>query len=198
MPSLGKREHMLGLALLDVSETHGTVTVWLTSRTGAAVAGHTNAVVFEAAGLDWRRVDGMLADRYVFLTKRSEAVEGPIQDLDLLPCDALAFAHEVEDMQQKLSEIFGQYREQPGKQDLADPSWFTVPPPEDAGGHLEGLPNEVALAAADFIRKTWTAWLTTERERHRRPYMPPRDALVRELPDMFKTVNRVQPFKIYR
>jgi hypothetical protein len=189
---------MLGLALLDVSQTHGTVTVWLTSRIGATVAGHTNAVAFDADGLDWRRVDGILADRYVFLTKRSQSVETPLQDLDLFPCDAVAFANEVEDAQKKLFEVFQQHREQPGRQDLVEPPWFVVPPSMDAGGHLEGLPTEVALAAADFIRKTWTAWLSTERERVKRPYMPPRGAPFRELPDVFKTVYTVQPIKIHR
>lgn len=189
---------MRGLAVLDVSEAHGTVTIWLTSRIGAAVTGHTNAVVFDAAGLDWLRVEGMLADRYVFLTKRTEAAEGPIRDLDLLPCDAVCFANEVEDTQQVLTEIFEQYREQPGKQDLAEPAWSTVPAPKDAGGLLDGRPNEVALAAADHIRQTWTAWLSTERERVRRPYMPPRDTPVRELPDAFKAVNRLQSIRIHR
>ena len=189
---------MLGLALLDVSEAHGTVTVWLTSRIGTAVAGHTNAVVFDAAGLDWLRVEGMLADRYVFLTKRTEAAEGPIRSLGLDACDAVGFANEVEETQQKLFEIFEQYRKQPGKQDLVEPSWSMVPPPKDAGGHLEGLPNEVALAAADFTRKTWTAWLSTERERVKRSYMPPQDSSFRELPDVFKAVNAVQPIKVYR
>ena len=105
---------MLGMALLDISETHGTASVWLVSHTGNAVAGHTNAVVFDAAGLDWCKVDGMLADRYVFLTKRSESLDAPIRELDLLPCDAVAFATEVGDTQENLSEIFEQYRQHAG------------------------------------------------------------------------------------
>lgn len=189
---------MLGLALLDVSETHGTVTVWLISRISKALAGHTNAVVMDAENLDWRRVDGMLADRYVFLTKRTETAEGQIRDLDLLPCDGIAFAGEVESTQRKLAEIFEQYRERSGNHDLADPSWFMVPPSEDAGGLLERPPNEVALDASDFIRKTWTAWLTTERERVKRSYMPPFETPFRELPDVFTTVNRLQPIKVCR
>jgi hypothetical protein len=188
---------MLGLALLDVSEAQGSVTVWLTSHTGTAVAGHTNAAVFDSEGLDWRRVEGMLADRYVFLTKRTEAAVGPVGVLGLIPCDAVGFAYEVEDTQQQLLGIFQKYRERPGKQDLVEPSWSSVPPADDAGGHLEGPPAEVALAAADFIRKTWTAWLSTERERLRRPYMSPEDTPFRELPDAFMAVNRVQTVRAY-
>ena len=189
---------MLGLAVLDVSKTHGTVTVWLTSGISTGTAGHTNAVVFDALGLNWRRVDGMLADRYVFLTKRTDAAGRPIRDLGVHPGNGVHFADEVEATQQHLSDIFEQYREQPGKQNLIDPSWFMVPPREDAGGPLEGPPSEVTLAAADFIRKTWTAWLSTERERVKHPYMPPPDTPFRQLPDVFKEVNRVQPIKIYR
>ena len=144
------------------------------------------------------RVDGMLADRYVFLTKRTEAVGGPIRDLGLLPCDAVCFANEIEDTQQKLLGIFEQYREpsreagcpltlEPSNPRTLEPSCFTVPPVNDAGEHFEGPQTRVALAAADFICETWTAWLSTEAGRVDRPYIS-----VRRLVSSFWSVSLVR------
>lgn len=187
---------MLGFATLDFDRQQAKVTVWLTSRTTTSAAGHTNAVVFDTLGLDWRRVKGMLADRYVFLTRRADVSWRSLRDLRLSPCDAIALAEEVAETQQGLFGVFERYRDQPGKQDLVEPQWSSVPPAVDAGGAVEGFPNEVTLAAADVVRKTWTAWLETERERVKRPYMPPERAPFRELPDGFIRTNVLYPVEV--
>lgn len=189
---------MLGFATVDFARDQNKVTVWLTSRITTSRAGHTNAVVFDTIGLDWRRVKGMLADRYVFLTTRADESLQPLRDLKLAPCDASTLAGEVAETQRELFEVFERYRDQPGKQDLVEPQWSFVPPAADAGGPVCGPPNEVTLAAADFVRKTWTAWLETERERVKRPYMPPQGAPLRELPDAFIQRNVLYPVEIYR
>lgn len=174
---------MLGIATVDAHLD--TIAVWLTSRTANAAATHTNAVVFQRADLDLGRVRGMLWDRRVFLTPRTP---GLFLDGEIPTCDLQPLANEVAEAQRDLMAQFEVYRQGPGKADLIEPSWMPVPDLEGIptmGADYERPANEATLAMADLVRRTWTAWLSTEAERAKRSYMEPRDRCFRELPPKF-------------
>lgn len=180
---------MLGIATVDAH--HDTIAVWLTSRTAHAASTHTNAVVFQRADLDLGRVRGMLWDRRVFLTPRTP---GLFLDEEIPTCHLQPLADEVAEAQRDLMAQFELYRQRPGKADLIEPSW--VPVPDLASIRTmraddERPANEATLAMADLVRRTWTAWLSTEAERAKRSYMKPNEKCFRELPPAFSEHNEV-------
>ncbi len=180
---------MLGIATVDAH--HDTIAVWLTSRTTPAAATHTNAVVFQRADLDLGRVRGMLWDRRVFLTPRTP---GRFLDEEIATCLLQPLADEVAETQRDLTAQFELYRQRPGKADLIEPSWMPVPDLEGIstmGAQDERPAHEATLAMADLVRRTWTAWLSTEAERAKRSYMKPRENCFRELPPEFSKHSQV-------
>jgi hypothetical protein len=68
---------------------------------------------------------------------------------------------------------FEEHRSKPGRADLIVPVLPPVPQPVDQATLEAGPAQQVTLAVANQVMRTWTAWLTTEGERVKRwAYMP--------------------------
>ena len=174
------------------------MTVWLTSVDGTHTD-HTNAVVFEL-GDDTtpRRALGMVLDRYVVLTERTPCAHPIFIGWDLEPCDLAMLAEQITAAQATIMAAFEEYCARPGKADLMPPNLPPVPAPFDQGALEAGPPEQLTLALANQVMRTWTAWLTTEGERVKRwKYMPDshegdKRAL---LPAEFMKLNTIQEIR---
>ena len=165
---------MLGFATIDLSTRDNTLTVWLTSIQGAAGADHTNAVIF---GLDDdttpRRALGMICDRYVILTDRTPREHPLLIGWGVEPSDLAMLAKQTTAAQATVLTSFNEYRARPGKSQLSEPNLPLVPPPLDQAELGTGTSQQLTLALANQVMRTWTAWLATEGERVKRwTYMP--------------------------
>jgi hypothetical protein len=165
---------MLGFATVDVVAGE-TYTVWLTSRTERTRANHTNAVVFRFDDPDpWERglPQAMLANRLVLLTEGTDARDAEVKE----PLNAdhlLAIASATRDLQDTISTSFEQYRAQPGKAELIEPTFHGIPQALDQSTLRDLPPEDRTLQVANALSRTWTAWLTTELERTKRArYVP--------------------------
>ena len=190
---------MLGFATVDLLERDNTLTVWLTSAQGATHAGHTNAVTF-TLGDDTtpRRALGMIGDRYVILTDRTPREDPLLIGWDVKPCDLAMLARQTTVSQAAIMAAFEDYRAKPGKTDLIEPVLPAVPAPFEQAALETCTAQQLALAVANQVMRTWTAWLATEGERvKRRSYMP--DGRKGEtpalLPAEFGQHNAVQPIR---
>ena len=164
---------MLGFATVDLCTQDDTLTVWLTSVDGID-ANHTNAVVFEL-GDDTasRRALTMVLDRYVVLTERTPRTHPIFIGWDLKPCDVAMLAEQVNAAQATITAAFEEYRARPGKTNLMEPNLPPAPPPFDQAALEAGPPEQLTLALANQVMRTWTVWLATEGERVKRwKYMP--------------------------
>lgn len=189
---------MLGFATVDLSTGDNTVTVWLTSMQGVD-AGHTNAVIFNL-GDDTtpRRALGMICDRYVVLTDRTPPEHSILSGWGIEPCDLAMLAEQTIAAQAAIMGAFEEHRSKPGKSGLIEPVLPLVPAPFDQGALEAGTPQQLTLAVANQVMRTWTAWLTTERERVKRwAYMPGgrKGGTPAPLPAEFMKHNSVQPIK---
>jgi hypothetical protein len=63
---------------------------------------------------------------------------------------------------------FEEHRSKPGKADLIAPVLPPVPQPFDQAALEASSAQQLTLAVANQVMRTWTAWLTTEGERVKR------------------------------
>jgi hypothetical protein len=190
---------VLGFATVDLSERDGTLTVWLTSAQDATHAGHTNALTF-TLGDDTapRRALGMICDRYVILTDRTPREHPLLTGWGVKRCDLAMLAKQTTVGQAAIMTAFEEYRTKPGKADLTEPVLPPLPAPFDQAALETGTAQQLTLAVANQVMRTWTAWLATEGERVKRwAYMP--DGRKGEtpalLPAEFVQDNTVQPLQ---
>jgi hypothetical protein len=187
---------VLGFATVDLLTREDTLTVWLTSVEGAH-AGHTNAVIFNLGEETVpRRALGMLCDRYMVLTDRTPRGHPLLISWGAEPCDMAMLAEQATLAQATLMTAFEEYRRKPGKGELVEPVLSPVPPPLDQTSLEGGTPQHLTLAVANQVMRTWTAWLTTERERVKRwAYMPGghKGEIPALFPAMFVKSSTVQP-----
>ena len=193
---------MLGFATVDLSTRDSTLTVWLTSAQGAAEVGHTNAVPFDLDDdTTPRRALSMVCDRYVILTDRTPREHPVLIGWGVEPSDLAMLAKLTTAAQATVLTAFSEYRDRPGKSHLSEPNLPPVPAPLDQAALEAGTPQQLTLALANEVMRTWMAWLVTERERVRRwTYMPggregEKSVLV---PAEFAERNTVQPVKSLR
>jgi hypothetical protein len=148
---------MLGFATVDVSRDAESLTIWLTSQIGPNAAGHTNAVTFALDGtFDSVRAEGMVADRYVVVTDRTELSHPLVADWGVSPCDVDLLALEIIAGQGKLLDAIGKG---------AQPAWHKMPEAVDQAALDGERPAMLTLAVADRVLRTWTVWLATDSER---------------------------------
>jgi hypothetical protein len=187
---------VLGFATVDLSTRDDTLTVWLTSVQDATHAGHTNAVSF-GLGEDTtpRRALSMVCDRYVVLTDRTPREDALLISWGAEPCDLAMLAGQVTAVQAAIMAAFRAHRSKPGKAGLIEPVLPPVPEPLDQAALEAGPAQQLTLAVANQVMRTWTAWLTTEGERVKRwAYMPGghKDEKPALLPAEFIKCNTVQ------
>jgi len=190
---------VLGFATVDLSTRNGTLTVWLTSVQDASHAGHTNAVTFSLDdGATRHRALSMICDRYVVLTDRTPREHPLLIGWGAKPCDLAMLAGQITAAQAAIMAAFEGHRSMPGKADLAEPVLPPLPHPCDQAILEAGTAEQLTLALANQVMRTWAAWLTTEGERVKRwSYMPgghkgERPAL---LPTEFIKRNTVQQMR---
>jgi hypothetical protein len=193
---------VLGFATVDLSTRDNTLTVWLTSALGAADAGHTNAVTFDLDDdTTPRRALAMICDRYVILTDRTPREHPLLSGWGVEPSDLAMLAKQATAAQATVLTAFSEYRARPGKSGLIEPNLPPVPAPLDQAALEVDAPQQLTLALANHVMRTWTAWLTTEEERVKRwTYMPggrkgEKPALI---PAEFAEHNTIQPVKRVR
>jgi hypothetical protein len=193
---------VLGFVTVDLSTRDNTVTVWLTSVQGTAGACHTNAVTFDLDDdTTPRRALGMICDRYVILTDRTPREHPLLIGWGVEPSDLAMLAKQTTAAQATVLACFNEYRTRPGKSDLSEPDLPPVPVPFDQAELETGTAQQLTLALANQVMRTWRAWLTTEGERVKRwTYMPggwkgEKPALV---PAEFEEHNTVQPVRPLR
>lgn len=164
---------MLGFATVDLLTGEDALTVWLTSVQGAHAA-HTNAVTFNLGDdATPRRALGMIYDRYAVLTDRTPRDHPLVTGWAAEPCDLAMLAEQTIIAQASLMAAFEEHRSKAGKGDLVEPTLPPVPRPLDQAALAAGGTQQVTLAVANQVRRTWTAWLATDRERLKRwAYMP--------------------------
>jgi len=165
---------VLGFATVDLWTRDDTLTVWLTSAQDVTHAGHTNAVTF-ILGDDTtpHRALSMICDRYVVLTDRSPREHALLIGWGAEPCDLAMLAEQTTAAQAAIMAAFEEYRSKPGKADLIEPVLPPAPQPFDQAALEAGTAQQLTLAVANQVMRTWTAWLTTEGERVKRwTYMP--------------------------
>jgi hypothetical protein len=189
---------MLGFATLDLSTGDNPLTVWLTSVQGAD-AGHTNAVIFNLDDdTTRRRASGMICDRYVVLTDRTPRQHSLLTSWGVDPADLPMLAAETTAAQATIMSAFEKHRSKPGKADLIEPALPLVPAPFDQAVLEAGTPQQLTLAAANRVLRTWAAWLATEGERVKRwTYLPGgrKGEAPALLPAEFIKRNTVQPIR---
>jgi hypothetical protein len=164
---------VLGFATVDLLARENTLTVWLTSMEDGH-AEHTNAVIFDLGDDTVScRALGMVCDRYLILTDRTPREHPLLISWGAEPCDLAMLAEQTTVAQATLMAAFEAYRSRPGKSELVEPVLSPVPGPLDQAALEVGAPQRLTLAVAGQVMRTWTAWLTTERERVKRwAYMP--------------------------
>jgi hypothetical protein len=165
---------VLGFATVDLSSRDDTLTVWLTSEENATRAGHTNAVTFGLSDETTpRRALNMICDRYVVLTDRTPREHPVLIGWGAEPCDLAMLAGQTTAAQAAIMTAFEEHRSKPGKADLIEPVLPPVPQPFDQAALEADTAQQLTLAVANQVMRTWTAWLTTEGERVKRwAYMP--------------------------
>ena len=115
----------------------------------------------------------MICDRYVVLTDRTPREHPLLIGWDVEPCDLAMLAEQTTAAQATIMAAFGEHRTRPGKADLIEPDLPPVPAPLDQAALEAGTAQQLTLAVANQVMRTWTAWLTTEGERVKRwTYMP--------------------------
>jgi hypothetical protein len=189
---------VLGFATVDLLTADSALTVWLTSAEGVKV-GHTNAVIFDLGdGTVSHRALGMICDRYVVLTDRTPREHPLLVGWGIQPCDLALLTKQTMAAQENLMAAFAEHRAKPGKANLMEPVLPPVPPPLNQAALEAGAAQQVTLAVADQVMRTWTAWLGTERERVKRwAYMPGgrKDETPALLPAEFAQQNSLPPVK---
>lgn len=193
---------MLGFATVDLSTHDNTLTVWLTSPRGTARADHTNAITFDLDDETApRRALGMLFDRYVISTDRTPREHSLLISWGVVPSDLAMLAKETAAAQVTVLAAFNEYRTKPGKSGLSEPNLLPVPSPLNQAELETGTPQQLTLALANQVMRTWAAWMTAEGERVKRwRYMPggregEKPAL---LPAEFEAHNTIVPARSFR
>jgi hypothetical protein len=190
---------LLGFATVDLSTRDDTLTVWLTSAQGAAGAVHTNAVTFD---LNDDTTPGqalaMVCDRFVVLTDRTPCEHPIFIGWGVDPSDLAMLVKQTIAAQAAVLAACREHRARPGKSHLIEPSLPPVPEPLDQAALEAGAPQQLTLALANQVMRTWTAWLSTEGERIKRwAYMPGgREGEKRALvPAKFEEQSTAQPVR---
>jgi hypothetical protein len=142
------------------------------------------------------RALGMLCDRYTVLTNRTPREHPLVIGWGAAPCDLAMLAEQTTVAQAIIMAEFEKHRSNPGNGELVEPGLPPVPQPL-AQAVLEAETTErLTLAVANQVMRTWTAWLTTERERVKRwAYMPGghKGEAPALLPAEFMKRNIIQP-----
>jgi hypothetical protein len=133
----------------------------------------------------------MICDRYVILTDRTPPDHPLLVGWGVEPCDLA---------QETIMAAFAELSTKPGKTDLIEPILPPVPPSLNQAALETGTALQLTLAVANQVMRTWTAWLTAERERAKRwTYMP--DGRKGEIPALFPAEfiqqNVVQPVRAW-
>lgn len=152
---------MLGFAI--IKDDGRTIAVWLVSPAGN-VATNTNAYVSPTGipNADLGQVIGNLVHDRVVLGDTTVLDGLDVQTSRFLSLDELA---DWDNGRQALQVEMNSFVERTNKNwKIPFEDTALVPPP--AGDHEEA--RHEALALADYLRKVWTKWLTTEAERVRR------------------------------
>ena len=189
---------MLGFATVDLSPRDDSLTVWLTSVGMDIAVAHTNAIRFDLADdTAFRRAWSMTCDRYV-IRGPQPANHAVLAQWGVTPCDLAMLAKQTIAIQEAVMAAFTEYAAKPGKADLMEPTLPPVPSPLDQTALEAGSPQQLTLAVANQVMRTWTAWLATERERVKRwTYMPGgrKGEAPAPLPAEFVQQNVVQPVR---
>ena len=192
---------MLGFATVDLSVGDHRLTIWLTSVGTNTEVAHTNAVSFD---LDEdsasRRAWSMTCDRYVILTDRTPPEHPVLAQWGVEPCSLAMLAKLTTAAQEAVMAAFAEETGKPGKADLMEPILPPVPAPLDQAALEVGSPQQLTLAVANQVRRIWTAWLMTERERVKRwTYMPGgrKGEAAAPLPAEFVQQYVVQPTRVW-
>jgi hypothetical protein len=143
----------------------------------------------------------MVCDRYAISTDRTPREHPLLISWGVEPSDLAMLAKETIRAQATVLASFSEYRTRPGKSDLSEPNLLPVPGPLDQAELETGIPQQLTLALANQVKRTWMAWLTTEGERVKRwAYMPggregEKPALV---PAEFEEHNTIVPVRPLR
>ena len=140
----------------------------------------------------------MICDRYVVLTDRTPRKHSLLIGWGVEPADLAILAEESTATQATIIAAFKEHRSKPGKADLIEPVLPPVPAPFDQAVLEAGTPQQLTLAVANQVLRTWAAWLATEGERVKRwTYMPGgrKGETLALLPAEFIKRNTVQPIR---
>ena len=193
---------MLGFAVIDISSGEGAVAVWLTSAAGASAA-HSNAVVFrfDDLGADHTSLRALIGDRYIVLTDRTDADHPILTGTRITACTVDHLAAATATSYTQLQAI-ARHALAAGRRGVTAPAALTVFVPHDQTALRTGTAPMVALAVADHLRVTWTAWLALNADWQRRPYLaqhPHRPGRTTQLvPPAFADANNVYPLPVPR
>ena len=110
----------------------------------------------------------MTCDRYVILTDITKRDHAVLAQWGVTPCDLAMLAKQTIAIQEAVMAAFTEYAAKPGKANLMEPTLPPVPSPLDQTALEAGSPQQLTLAVANPVMRTWTAWLATERERVKR------------------------------
>ena len=110
----------------------------------------------------------MICELYVVLTDRTPRQYPLFIGWDIEPCDLEMLAEQTAAAQATIMAAFEEYRPKPGKADLIEPVLPPVPQPFDQAAFEAGTPQQLTLAVANQVMRTWTAWLNTKGERVKR------------------------------
>lgn len=162
---------LLGFAIIDRRPDSGRVAVWLTSRTEAKRAEHTNAVVVDLA--EGRRATTQLFDltrlRAVLATEPSTVCDLGLTEEVILPIDLQRLILETKEQQGRIISAIEEYGRRSRNRYLVKPDFLSEP--RYAAAHNCCSVARV-LELAEYLRASWEAWLVTEHERVRRTVQP--------------------------
>ncbi len=160
---------MLGFAIVDAQPSANATAVWLTSRLEGSRVGHTNAVVIQR---DERRheskVWNLTADRAVVLTTGTAPPIPFAHSITLELFETLL--DEAAAYQERITEAVAAYAKRTKNKNLTAPNFVNRRPQLNRDDRDE--PSYRALAAANYVRDSWTAWLATDEQRVRRTMNP--------------------------
>lgn len=160
---------MLGFAIVDAQPLANATAVWLTCRLEGSQVSHTNAVVIQH---DEQRHDSkvwdLIADRAVVLTTGAVPPIPFAHSITLEVFDTLL--DETVANQERITDAVAAYAKRTKNKNLIAPTFAGYRPQLKLDDRDE--PGYRALAAANYVRDAWTAWLATDEQRVRRTMNP--------------------------
>ncbi len=157
---------MLGFAVLD--RRREIAAVWLVSRTDAAAADSTNAVVLDLTQPDsLAQLHALTRDRIVVATPETVVADLPLTRPHEITLVA-EFIAATQEHQQAIIKAVNDYTAS-RKSKLTAP---TFPSNAELPTEWAESPEHRALALAQVIARAWTVWLISDGERLRRTSQP--------------------------